>query len=81
LILQPLAEIELFSKSDSRRSVSAGLSTLETGGRLRYDVRREFAPYLGVVWNSKFGDTADFARAADGEIRATILSREFRTWF
>jgi len=81
LIVQPLAEIELFSKSDSRRSIGAGLSTLETGVRLRYEVRREFAPYLGVVWNSKFGDTADFARAVGGEIRATRFVAGIRTWF
>jgi copper resistance protein B len=81
LILQPLAEIELFSKSDSPRGIGSGLSTLETGARLRYELRREFAPYVGVVWNSKFGDTADFARAEGEEIRATRFVAGIRMWF
>jgi copper resistance protein B len=81
LVMQPLVEMELFGKSDSRRSIGAGLSTLETGARVRYEVRREFAPYVGVVWSSKFGDTAGFARAAGGKIRATRFVVGIRMWF
>jgi copper resistance protein B len=81
LVLQPLVEMELFAKSDSSREVGAGLSTLETGVRLRYEIRREFAPYIGVVWNSKFGGTADFARTAGSEVRATRFVAGVRMWF
>jgi copper resistance protein B len=81
LVLQPLAEVELFAKSDSRRGVGPGLSTLETGARLRYEIRREFAPYIGVVWNSKFGETADFARTTGTEVRATRFVAGIRMWF
>jgi copper resistance protein B len=81
LVLQPLVEMELFAKSDSRRAVGAGLSTLETGARLRYEIRREFAPYIGIVWNSKFGDTADFARTAGTEVRKTRFVAGIRMWF
>jgi copper resistance protein B len=81
LVLQPLAEVELFGKSDFRRGVGAGLSTLETGARMRFEIRREFAPYVGFMWNSKFGGTADFARTAGSEVRATRFVAGMRIWF
>ncbi len=81
LILQPLAEIEFFAKSDSRRAIGSGLSTIETGARLRYEVRREYAPYIGVVWNSKFGKTADFAQSAGVETHAIRFVAGIRIWF
>ena len=45
------------------RGVGEGFNDLELGVRLRYEIRREFAPYIGVAWTKKFGDTADFVRA------------------
>lgn len=70
LILQPLAEAEIFGKSDPERGIGAGLSTTDAGFRLRYEWRREFAPYAGVTWVRKWGGTADFARRA-GDTRAS----------
>jgi copper resistance protein B len=64
LILQPLVEFELHGKDDPERGVGSGLSSLETGLRLRYEFKREFAPYVGVVWDRKFFGTADYAEAA-----------------
>jgi copper resistance protein B len=81
LILQPLGEIELSARSDSSRGIGSGLSTAEAGLRLRYEIRREFAPYAGIVWNSKFGSTADFVRAASDEIRSTRFVAGIRIWF
>ena len=49
LILQPLIEGELYGKSDPERALGAGLSTIETGLRMRYEFKREFAPYVGIV--------------------------------
>lgn len=57
LILQPEAEANLYGKSDPARQLGSGLSDLEIGLRLRYEVRREFAPYIGVVWARQFGGT------------------------
>lgn len=68
LILQPTAEINFHGKNDRGRSVGSGLSNTEVGLRLRYEIRREFAPYIGVTWNRAYGNTADYARA-DGEAR------------
>lgn len=81
LILQPQIEAELYAENDPQRGIGSGLSTVEFGLRLRFEVRREFAPYLGVVWSRKFGDTADFARAEGERIEDTRLVAGIRFWF
>lgn len=58
LILQPLVELNLFGRDDPARGVSAGLNSVEAGLRLRYEIRRRFAPYFGIVYERTFGDTA-----------------------
>lgn len=80
-ILQSLGEIELSGKSDPERAVGAGLSTAEAGLRLRYELRREFAPYVGLTWTRAFGRTADFARAAGREVGGARLAGGLRLWF
>lgn len=81
LILQPLVEANLFGRSDASRGIGSGLSTLEAGLRLRYEVTRAFAPYIGVVREQAFGRTADF-REAEGEDAATTqLVAGLRFWF
>ena len=81
LILQPLVEIEVLGKADPERELGAGLTSLETGLRVRYEFRREFAPFIGVTWNRAFFGTADFARAAGEEVGATRIAVGLRTWF
>lgn len=62
LVLQPKFEVNLYGKGDPQRGIGSGLSDAELGVRLRYEIRREFAPYVGVVWRQRYGRTADFAR-------------------
>ncbi len=81
LVLQPLVELNLYGKAIPERGIGAGLSAAETGLRLRYEVRREFAPYVGVVWHREFGGTADFSRAAGHDIGGWRLAAGLRTWF
>jgi copper resistance protein B len=81
LILQPQVEIEIYGKSDPERRIGAGLSSLDTGLRLRYEFRREFAPYVGVTWNRKFFGTGDLAEAAGEETSAARLALGVRVWF
>jgi copper resistance protein B len=81
LILQPHGEINLSGKSDPERGIGSGLTSSEVGLRLRYEFRREFAPYVGVVWNRKFGGTADFAREEGEPTRATGFIAGIRVWF
>lgn len=81
LILQPLVELEMYGKRDPERGIGAGLSSIESGLRLRYEFRREFAPYIGVTWDRKLFGTADFARAEGEEVGATRIAFGLRTWF
>jgi copper resistance protein B len=81
LILQPTIEAELHGKSDPERGVGAGLSTLEAGLRVRYEIRREFAPFVGVTWTHSFLGTADMARAAGEDVSSARLAVGVRTWF
>jgi copper resistance protein B len=62
LILQPELELNAFGQSDPAQRVGSGLSDARLGLRLRYEISRRLAPYLGVVWMSRFGRTADFLR-------------------
>ena len=81
LVLQPLVEFEAHGKSDARRGIGSGLSSIEAGLRLRYEVTRQFAPYLGIVREQALGRTADFARAGDEPAIDTRWVAGVRFWF
>ena len=81
LILQPELELNLYARSDRQREVGAGLSDAAFGLRLRYEIRREFAPYVGIVWTRRFGDAADLARAAGHDAADTQFVAGVRVWF
>jgi len=81
LILSPEVEVNLYTDDDAERGVGSGFSDLELGLRLRYEIRREFAPYIGVNWMKKFGNTADFAEADGQEIEDTQFVAGIRAWY
>ena len=81
LVLQPQIEAEIFGRSDAARRVGAGLSTTDIGLRLRYEFRRELAPYLGVAWQRRYGTTADFARESGEAPAAARFVAGLRVWF
>ena len=81
LIVQPLLEAELVGKSDAERGVGAGLSTTDLGFRFRYELKREFAPYVGLVWSRKWGKTADFAKAGGEDTGGLRFLTGLRLWF
>lgn len=81
LILQPHLEFDLYGKDDPERGIAAGLSSGEAGLRLRYEFRREFAPYVGVTWNRKFFGTADSAEAAGEDTAGARFAAGVRLWF
>ena len=64
LILQPLVETAFTGSAEPERGIGRGFNDVEIGLRLRYEIRRQFAPYIGVTWSRKLGDTADLARRA-----------------
>jgi copper resistance protein B len=81
LVVQPLVEVELFGRSDPERGVGAGLSATDAGFRVRYEFRRELAPYIGVMWGNKWGKTADFAAAAGESTGGGRFVLGMRLWF
>ena len=81
LVLQPSLEVELHGRDDRERGIGSGLSEGELGLRLRYEVRREFAPYAGYVWSRKFGKTAGFARAGGEQVADRMWVAGVRFWF
>jgi len=81
LVLQPQLELNAYGKDDPERLVGAGLSDLEVGLRLRYEFRREIAPYLGVSWSYQFGETADLAEAAGEDPDEFSFIAGVRIWF
>lgn len=81
LILQPLVEAEFHGKDDPARGIGSGLGTVEAGLRLRYHLRREFAPYIGIVRERTFGTTADYRRQDGEDIDDTRFVAGLRIWF
>ena len=81
LVLQPQFEINVYSKADRGRELGSGLSDIDTGLRLRYEITREFAPYIGVSYQQFFGGTADYRKRAgegSGDLRGLA---GLRVWF
>ena len=64
LILQPRFQGEVTIQGDRRFETGAGGSQIDLGVRLRYDIRREIQPYIGVSWLRSFGANASLAREA-----------------
>ena len=81
LILQPQIELNLYSKADPVRLVGAGFSDIDTGLRLRYEFSRNFAPYLGVVYEGRFGQSASYARRLGESTGDFRFAFGVRVWF
>jgi copper resistance protein B len=81
LILQPSLEANFYGRDDPQRGVGSGLSDVEAGLRLRYEIRREFAPYVGVVWQQGFGRSRGFTRAQGEPANDLQFVAGFRVWF
>ncbi len=81
LVLVPEIELNLYGKDDPATGIGSGLSNIEAGLRLRYEIRREFAPYIGLNWTKLYGDTADFARAEEVDTDDIQFVFGIRAWF
>ncbi|WP_404413628.1 copper resistance protein B [Brevundimonas vesicularis] len=81
LILQPRLEIDVSASDIPELEIGSGLSSVEAGLRLRYEFRKEFAPYVGVEWSRAFGDTADYIEARGGEADDTRFVIGLKAWF
>jgi len=81
LVLQPEAEIDVYTRDDPTRLIGSGISGLTLGLRLRYELRRELAPYLGVSWTAHFGESADLRQSAGESAREAAWVAGVRAWF
>lgn len=80
-ILQPRAELTFAAQDTRATRTGSGLSNAELGLRLRYEIRRELAPYIGVSYDRRLGKTAAYARAAGEDPEVTSFVVGLRAWF
>lgn len=81
LILAPRLELNIAFQDSPRQGIGRGLSGADAGIRLRYEFDRRFAPYIGISWSRKLGDTADFARAEGEDTGGASFVAGMRLWF
>lgn len=81
LILQPRVELNLSADADEELGIGEGLFDSVAELRLRYEFRREFAPYIGVSWGGDFGGTADLVKKEGRDATGVSLVAGFRFWF
>lgn len=80
-ILESQLELALHGDDDPARGIGSGLSSVEAGLRLRYEITPRFAPYVGLAWERRYGDTADLAEAAGESVEGTRVVAGLRFWF
>ena len=81
LILQPETEWNIYTKADPRRFTGAGVSSVDSGLRLRYEISRKFAPYVGLSYEGAFGETGRLAAAAGERMNGIRFAAGVRSWF
>ena len=81
LIAQPQFEMNFYSKSNPSREIGSGFSELDTGLRIRYELTRKFAPYIGFAYTGNYGRTATFTREAGGNPEDARFIFGVRLWY
>lgn len=81
LILQPRVELNLSAQEVPALRQGAGLVDAELGLRLRYEITRQLAPYIGISHDAKAGRSARYARADGADPATTSLVAGLRLWF
>ena len=80
LIVQPELETSVAIQDVPEFGVGSGVNDLELGLRMRYEMIREVAPYIGLTWSNRFGGTADLARATGEPVRDLQFVAGLRLW-
>ncbi len=80
-VIQPRLDLNASLQDDAKRTLASGFNNVELGLRLRYDVTRQFAPYIGVEWRRALGATAGLVRRSGENISTTSVVFGLRTWF
>ena len=81
VVLQPQFETNWYSANDRGRGIGAGLSDIDMGLRLRYEITRKFAPYIGVSYQRRFGGTESLTREQGGRVNDVRLLLGLRLWY
>ena len=81
LVASPEIEVNAALQEVPEWGVGKGLNDAELGMRLRYEIRREFAPYVGYAWTRRFGETADLGRLEGGAVSEGVFVAGLRMWF
>lgn len=80
LVLEPEIEANFYDREDAAFDTGKGLASLEAGLRLRYEVTRNVAPYVGADWGRLYGDTADIATSAGDKTHEAVFVAGLRAW-
>ncbi len=80
-VLQPRFATNVALQEVSEQGIGRGVNDIELGLRLRYEIKREFAPYIGVSWQRSYGESARFARARGEDVEGWRLVAGIRAWF
>lgn len=81
LVLQPRLDVNVALQDVPKFGVGSGFNNVELGLRLRYEIRREIAPYVGVTWLRQLGATADLARGTGAKVDEVRLVAGVRLWW
>ena len=80
LILQPFAELNAYGRSQPARELGSGVSDVELSLRLRYELRREIAPYIGLVWLRRIGSTQRLLRSVGEDAGELQVAAGVHAW-
>ncbi len=81
IVLQPRLEAQFSVQGDPKFSTGKGANQADLGVRIRYEVTREIAPYIGVTWVRKYGESADIARSEKEPDDAIAFVAGLRLWY
>ncbi|MBW1999085.1 MAG: copper resistance protein B, partial [Deltaproteobacteria bacterium] len=81
LVLQPRLETLFAFQEVEKFGMGQGFDFVGLSARLRYEIRRELAPYVGVRWSRKLGETADIARSEGEDVENLAFVAGIRFWF
>jgi len=82
ITLTPSADLNVAFSDDRKMEIGSGFSSAEVGLRLSYDIYdRLLSPYVGVVWERKFGNTADLAREDGEDVEAWVFAIGMKVLF
>ena len=81
LIFQPRFEVNASANDIAELGIGQGINDVQFDLRLRYEIKREIAPYIGITWQKQYGDTAAYNQLEGNSSEFTELVLGVRIWF